>query len=101
MVAPVPGLPMPLQLSAGGGGPGYATSNAGVGTPISNPFNFDGSGWVINFGNGNSTTASGNKDANSTTQTPSGQTAGGLLSGLGFDPKWLLLGAAAYLLMKR
>ena len=90
MVAPVPGLPMPLQLSAGGGGPGYATSNAGVGTPISNPFNFDGSGWVINFGNGNSTT-----------QTPSGQTAGGLLSGMGFDAKWLLLIGAAYLLMKR
>jgi len=101
MVAPVPGMPMPLQLSAGGGGPSTATSNAGVGTPISNPFNFDGSGWVINFGNGNSTTASGNKDANGTVQTPSGQTLGGVLGGLGFDPKWLLLAGAAYFLIKR
>lgn len=92
---------MPLQLSAGGGGPSTATSNAGVGTPIGNPFNFDGSGWVINFGNGNSTTASGNKDANGMTQTPTGGTLAGTLGSLGFDPKWLLLAGAAYFLLKR
>lgn len=89
---------LPISLSAGGGGPSGSSSNAGIGTPIGNPFNFDSSGWVVNFGNGNSTTASGNKDANGMTQTPSGQTVGGMLAG--FDMKWLLLIGAAYLVLK-
>jgi hypothetical protein len=96
---------MPISLSAGGGGPSGASSNAGVQTPISNPFNFDGSGWVINFGNGNSTSAKGNEGANQTdqTQTPAG-TPGGLASALGLgsvDPMLLLLGVGAFLLLRK
>jgi hypothetical protein len=91
---------MPISLSAGGGGPSSSGSNAGVQTPISNPFNFDGSGWVVNFGNGNTTTANGNKDANGTQQT--GNTPGGLGALLGgMDPLMLLMIGGALLLMKR
>lgn len=93
-------LPTSLSLSAGGGGPSGATANNGISTPISNPFNFDDSGWIINFGNGNSASATGNKDANQTTQTPS---TGAGLSGLlgGIQPDMLLLAAAAYFLLRR
>lgn len=95
-------MPIPnLSLSAGGGGPSHANSSAGVGTPINTPFNFDGSGWVVNFGNGNTTEARGNSGANQAAQSPSGNGGGGLLAGLGFDPKYLLLAGAVYLLMRR
>jgi hypothetical protein len=95
---------MPISLSAGGGGPSGSSSNAGVMTPISNPFNFDGSGWVVNFGGSNTTTAKGNEGANQTdqTQTPSG--AGSLASSLGLgsvDPMLLLLGVGAFLLLRK
>ncbi|WP_147328034.1 hypothetical protein [Duganella sp. BJB476] len=69
--------------------------------PIANPFNFDHSGWVVNNrSDGNSTTATGNKDANQTSQT--GRTAG-LLDGLGLSQPMLIAGAAvvAYVLLKR
>jgi hypothetical protein len=95
---------MPISLSAGGGGPSGSSSNAGVQTPISNPFNFDGSGWVVNFGGSNTTSTRGNEGANQTdqTQTPAG--AGGLSSALGLgsiDPMILLLGAGAFLLLRK
>lgn len=90
---------MPISLSGGGGTSG-STSNAGVSTPNSNPFNFDGSGWIINFGNGNSASATGNKDANQTAQTPTASAAGlGFLGNL--SPNMLLLIAAAYFLLKK
>jgi hypothetical protein len=94
-------LPIPsLTLSAGGGGPSGATASNGIGTPISNPFNFDDSGWIVNFGNGNNANATGNRDANQTAQTPS---AGGALGGIlgGIQPNMLLLAAAAYFLLRR
>lgn len=95
----LPANPFNLSLSAGGGGPSGVNSDNGFGTPISTPFNFDHSGWVVNFGDGNSTTATGNRDANQTSQTPSGgMSIGSLLGGL--DPKWLLLAGAAYLLLR-
>lgn len=91
---------MQLSASAGGGGPAASSSNAGVSVPINTPFNFDGSGWVINFGDGNTAAATGNKDANQASQTPSGGVAG-LLAGLGLTPQMLLIAAAAYLVWKR
>lgn len=87
-----------LSASAGGGGPSSSSSNAGVGTPISNPFNFDGSGWIVNFGNGNSASATGNKEANQTAQaTPSG--LGGILSGANMN--LVILGAVVILLLRK
>lgn len=92
---------MPISLSAGGGGPANSGSSAGVGTPISTPNAYDGSGWVVNFGNGNSNDARGGTGANTTAQNPQGLGGGGLLGNLGFDPKLLLLAAAAYLILTR
>lgn len=91
----MPAMPS-LSLSAGGGTSG-SSSNAGVSVPINTPFNFDGSGWVINFGDGNSTTATGNKDANASTQTPSAGGSSGLLGGM--SPSTILLLVAAYFLL--
>lgn len=94
---------MPISLSAGGGGPSGSSSNAGVQTPISNPFNFDGSGWVVNFGGSNTTSTGGNKDAN---RTDNAQTPPGVLGGLsgalgGIDPVLLAVAAGAFLLMRK
>lgn len=93
----MPSLPS-LSLSAGGGTSG-SSSNAGVSVPVNTPFNFDSSGWVINFGDGNSSSATGNRDANGTTQTPATTTGAGILGGL--SPSTLLLLAAAYLLLTK
>lgn len=90
---------MPISVSAGGGGPSSAGSNAGVQTPISNPFNFDGSGWVINFGAGNTTNAGGNSDANGTQQSGTPQGLSAMLGGL--DPAMLLIGAVVVLVIMR
>jgi hypothetical protein len=87
---------MPISLSAGGGTSG-SSSNAGVALPINTPFNFDGSGWVINFGDGNSSSATGNKDANASQQTPSAGGSSGLLGGL--STSTVLLAVAAYFLL--
>jgi hypothetical protein len=95
------GMP-PISLSAGGGGPSGSSSNAGVMTPISNPFNFDHSGWNVTLGSsGVSNTAQGNKDANATSQTgtPSGASLGSLLGGV--DPILLVGGAVVLLMLKR
>ncbi len=90
------------SFSAAGGGPSGSSSNAGIQTPISNPFNFDNSGWVINQNSAGSTiSATGNKDANQTQQTPAG---GGSLASLfaGIDPVILIAGTAVvFLLMKK
>lgn len=89
------------QLSAGGGGPSNATSSAGINSALSNPFNFDHSGWNVNLhSNGASLSAQGNTGANATDQRPTGAGggAGGLLGGI--DPLYLLIGAAAFLLLK-
>lgn len=90
---------MPISLSAGGGGPSSAQSSAGINTAQSNPFNFDNSGWVVNLNsNGASLTARGNDGANDTSQSPSGA-GGGALGGI--NPLYLMLAAAAYLLIKK
>jgi hypothetical protein len=94
--------PTPPSISAGGGGPSAATSTAGINSALSNPFNFDSSGWNVNLhSNGASLSAQGNTGANATEQRPSGgagAAAGGLLGGI--DPLYLLIGAAAFLLLK-
>jgi hypothetical protein len=94
-------MPIPnLTLSAGGGGPSSAGSNAGVQVPVNTPFNFDGSGWVINFGDGNSVKAGGNTGANQSAQTPDGAgSGGGLLAGI--NPNMLLIGAAVLVLLRK
>jgi hypothetical protein len=95
------GMPS-LSLSAGGGGPSGSSSNAGVMTPISNPFNFDHSGWNVTLGSsGVSNTAQGNKDANATAQTgaPAASSLGSILGSV--DPMLLIGGAAVLLLLKR
>lgn len=92
----------PISLSAGGGGPSGSSSNAGVMTPISNPFNFDHSGWNVTLGSsGISNTAQGNKDANATSQTgtPAASSLGGILGSV--DPMLLLGGVAVLFLLKR
>ena len=87
-----------MSASAGGGGPSGSNSSAGVQLSSNTPFNFDGSGWVINFGDGNSVKAEGNSAANASTQTPAGA-GGGLLAGI--DQNMLLIGGAALLLLMR
>lgn len=66
-----PGLPIPSLTGGAGGsaGPANGTANNGLSLPMSSPTNIDGSGWVVNFGNGNSTDAKGNSGANQTQQT--------------------------------
>jgi hypothetical protein len=93
-------MPLSLSASAGGGGPSGSSSNAGVQTPISTPFNFDGSGWVINLGGSNTTNAGGNSDANRTDQT---QTTPGALGGMlgGIDPMLIGLGVVVFLLLRQ
>ncbi|WP_373987009.1 hypothetical protein [Duganella sp. BuS-21] len=68
-------------------------------TPTNSPFNFDGSGWVINFGDGNTVKASGNSGANEAAQTPA--TGGSLLGNLGINQNMLLIAAVVLLLMRR
>ena len=85
------------SFSAGGGGPATAQSSSGVNSALSNPFNFDNSGWNVNLhSNGASLSAQGNSGANPTTQTPSG--GGGALGGI--NPIYLMIAAAAYVLLK-
>jgi len=86
----------PLSFSAGGGGPSGASANNGISLPLQIGFNFDHSAWVVNNKSSGTTTASGNKDANSPTMEPS--TSGGLGSS-GMMPM-LLLGAGAWLLLR-
>jgi hypothetical protein len=88
-----------LSLSAGGGGPSGSSSNAGISTPITTPFNFDGSGWIVNFGNGNSSDATGNRDANRTTPTSGIGGLSGMLGGI--SPNMIVLAAVAYLLLRK
>lgn len=89
-----------LSVSAGGGGPSNANSSAGVNVSTNTPFNFDGSGWVINFGDGNSVKAEGNSGANQAAQSPAA--SAGLLGSLGgLNPNMLLIGAAVLLLLRR
>jgi hypothetical protein len=87
-----------LSVSAGGGGPSGSDSSAGTQVSTNSPFNFDGSGWVINFGDGNSVKAEGNSAANASAQSPAGA-GGGLLAGI--DTNMLLIAAAVLLLMRR
>ena len=87
-----------MSVSAGGGGPSGSDSSAGVQTSANTPFNFDGSGWVINFGGSNKVNADGNSGANTATMPQSGA-GGGLLAGI--DSNMLLLGGAVLLLMMR
>lgn len=96
-------LPMPISASVGGGGPSGANGISGVSNPLDLAFNFDNSGWVVNKNSPGSTiTATGNKDANQSTQTPTA--AGGGLSGLlgtGGNMMPLLLMAGIALLVLR
>lgn len=94
----LPGMSPPISLSAGGGTSG-SSSNAGVSSNISTPFNFDNSGWVVNFGNGNSASAGGNTDANGTRQSPGAASGGGILGGL--SSSTLLILVAAYFLLAK
>lgn len=81
--------PLDLALSGSGGasGPATGTANNGLSLPFSTPFNFDGSGWVVNMGSpGAVSTASGNTGANPTNQTanPTASSAGsGMAAGMG------------------
>jgi len=66
--------------AGGAAGPASGTANNGISLPLSTPTNIDGSGWVVNFGNGNTSKAGGNSGANDTRQT-STPTASSLGSG--------------------
>lgn len=98
------GIPgMPISLSAGGGGPSGAGAYNGISNLLDVALNFDHSGWVINRNSPGSTiTATGNKDANQSTQTPSTSSSaatGGLFGGI--SPAMLMIGAAVFLLITR
>jgi len=41
-----------LKAGAGGGIPSISSSSSAASGPISNGTSFDGSGWVVNFGDG-------------------------------------------------
>lgn len=87
----------PLQLSAGGGGPSGATANNGIDTDLSNPFNFDNSGWNVTINSrGTSQSAQGNQDANA-------RVAPGLLDSLlsGSNTPLMLVGGLALILLLR
>jgi len=63
---------MPLNLTGGSAGPVNSNpqSTDAFSMPFSTPFNFDGSGWNVTLGStGTSNTATGNKNANGTTQS--------------------------------
>lgn len=92
-------MPMPMSLSASmGGAQSGSSSNAGISVPVVTPFNFDGSGWVVNMGGSNRTNAGGNSDANGTQQTPTATGGGGGILG-GLNPVTLCVLAAAWLLL--
>ena len=91
-------IPLP-NISAGGGGPSGSSSNAGISTPITIPFNFDNSGWAVNI-HGNATQSpTGNSGANATTQQPAGLLSS--LMGGGVNPLLLVGGLAVLLLLRR
>jgi hypothetical protein len=93
--------PTPPSISAGGGGPSAATSTAGINSALSNPFNFDTSGWNVNLhSNGATLSAQGNSGANATDQAPTGGPGGASGALGGIDPLYLMIGAAAFLLLK-
>lgn len=73
--------PDKLSLTGGAGGaagPASGTANNGLSLPVSTPYDFDGSGWVVNMGSpGASTTAGGNAGANATQQTANPTASGG------------------------
>jgi hypothetical protein len=100
--------PSSLTLAGGAGGAAggsSGTANNGLSLPMSTPFDFDSSGWVVNFDSpGAKTTATGNTGANQTTQTanPTASSSGsgiatGMASGLsalgGSNMAPLLIGA--------
>lgn len=62
------GMPSLTGGAGGAAGPAAGTSNNGLALPMNTPFNFDSSGWVVNFGT-NSGSASGNTGANGAQQT--------------------------------
>jgi hypothetical protein len=102
----IPGLDS-LSVSAGGGGPSTAGANNGISLPFSLPFNFDHSGFVVQSGSASGAiTATGNKEANNTTQTASpngGASSGsGLLAGsvAGLPIPLILLGLGAWFVLK-
>ncbi len=82
------GIPSLTGGAGGAAGPATGTSNNGISMPNSLPVNIDGSGWVINFGNGNSSKAGGNTGANQTQQTatPNATSSGSGGNGTGGQP---------------
>jgi len=76
---------MPISLTGGAGGaagPAAGTSNNGLAIPISNPFNFDSSGWNVNFGTmAGNTSAPGAANGTNQTATPSASSAASGASG--------------------
>lgn len=92
-------IPIPnLNLSAGGG-TSRADNSAGLQLSSNSPFDFDHSGWVVNFGDGATVRAEGNSGANQTAQTPSGAGGAGLLSGI--NPVYIGAALAVLFLMRR
>jgi hypothetical protein len=74
----MPGLgSMIPSLTGGTAGPATGSANNGISLPLSTPTNIDGSGWVVNMGDGNSTKAGGNQGANTTSQTATPTAQGG------------------------
>lgn len=67
-----PMTPFNLALTGGAGGaggPAAGTSNNGLALPMSSPFNFDYSGFMVNFGTQGAITQGGQQGANATQQT--------------------------------
>lgn len=95
--------PDKLSLTGGAGGaagPASGTANNGISMPLSTPFNFDDSGWVVNMGSpGASTTAGGNAGANATQQTANPVASGSTGTGQAASVAGLNLGGNTVPLM--
>ena len=94
----------PLTLAGGNGGPSGATASNGISLLSSFGFNFDNSGFVVNHGSpGADIVATGNRDANKSSQTPSNYGGGGGAFGglpsFRLSPPVFLIGAAVLLLV--
>lgn len=75
-----PDMPDSMSLTGGAGGaagPASGTANNGLSIPISNPFNFDSSGWNVNFGQmGGATSSPGAANGTNQTATPTASSSG-------------------------
>lgn len=95
----IPGVP--LNFSAGGGGPSGASANNGVSNPFSIPFVFDNSGWVINNRGSGSMSATGSTGAAAGNPNAGASALPGNGSIAGIPIHLIMIAAGVWLMFKR